>query len=290
MMHDSDDAREPTPSERTNPDEVPVRSDVGPFRLVPDWIYDELTPTELAVFLALSRFADQRGACYPSYARLAEVSRLSVATVKRALLTMRRAGIVSSTSRRRADGGQTSSLYHLHLSRPLELEPARLVDVSRAAPGSPASLPPGSPVTDEREPRGTRERALSSSRDDRPTHPASVPVVWDALVAELGYEPTTKTERSLVGKCVRELRDAGATPGEIRDRAREYRARFPGIQLTAPAFVKHWSSLAERGGNAGTTAHGAAGPSRVHRETRVVSVEEALARASDGNAAHGNVP
>jgi hypothetical protein len=94
-------------------------------------------------------------------------------------------------------------------------------------------------------------------------HPAPKPIrardpIWDALVTLMGYEPQTKNERSNWGACVKQLKEADATPGEVARRGANYRAHYSDeIDLTPNALVKHWGELASvraraaphRGGN-----------------------------------------
>lgn len=67
--------------------------------------------------------------------------------------------------------------------------------------------------------------------------------VWDAL-AELFGEPTTESNRRLRGKITRSLKRAGATYGEILERAMSWPYHFPGATLTETALEKHWDRLA----------------------------------------------
>ena len=69
---------------------------------------------------------------------------------------------------------------------------------------------------------------------------------WDAMVAGLGWEPgkITKTTMGLIGKAVKELKEIGATPEDIKARCENYRAKWPGMDITPPAILKHWSTLA----------------------------------------------
>lgn len=67
-------------------------------------------------------------------------------------------------------------------------------------------------------------------------------VLWDTLTAELG-EPATKSERGRRNKALKELRDIGATPEDIRSRLRNYRRRWPGVEVTATALAANWTTL-----------------------------------------------
>lgn len=66
--------------------------------------------------------------------------------------------------------------------------------------------------------------------------------IWDALENELG-PVATKSERGKRNNVVKQLRDIGATPAEIRDKCRAYRTRWPGIELTDTALASHWSKV-----------------------------------------------
>jgi Helix-turn-helix domain len=68
---------------------------------------------------------------------------------------------------------------------------------------------------------------------------------FEALVEEVGVDPAqlTTTGRGAVNRALKELRQVGATPGEIHLRAENYRRTFPQSSLTAPALAKHWASL-----------------------------------------------
>lgn len=72
-------------------------------------------------------------------------------------------------------------------------------------------------------------------------------LLWDALVAEVG-EPRTSSERGRTNKALKELRDVGATPADVRSRCETYRTRWPGIDLTATALAANWSTFAVNGG------------------------------------------
>jgi hypothetical protein len=53
----------------------------------------------------------------------------------------------------------------------------------------------------------------------------------------------TTSQRSHLGKCVKELKEVGATPEDIRARAGRYREVMPRADLTPAALVKHWGRL-----------------------------------------------
>lgn len=64
---------------------------------------------------------------------------------------------------------------------------------------------------------------------------------WDALIEVTGIAPQTATERSLLGKVSRELRDAGKSGPEIISAGENYRERWPDVDLTWAALAKHFT-------------------------------------------------
>jgi hypothetical protein len=63
-------------------------------------------------------------------------------------------------------------------------------------------------------------------------------VVWDALEEILGFTPRTDSERKAFGKIVRSLKNAGATPEEMQNAAKEYTKAWPHCELTLWSFEK----------------------------------------------------
>lgn len=79
-----------------------------------------------------------------------------------------------------------------------------------------------------------------SKKSRKPDH------IWDAVVAECG-DPRTTSERGKFNKAVKELKEAGATPDAIRDKAKLYRDRYPRAALTPNALAGHWGQLGHDG-------------------------------------------
>lgn len=67
--------------------------------------------------------------------------------------------------------------------------------------------------------------------------------VWDACVEVLGYSPATQSEKRLWGKTTTSLRQAGATTDTIRRVAKEYKRRWPSVDLTLTALEKWYSHM-----------------------------------------------
>ena len=86
----------------------------GGFCFVPWAVVDDptLTPYDRAVYLALCRFSDRNGACFPSLTTIAAKGNVSLAQVKRSINTLKSRGFISR-ERRRGEHGNESTLYHL---------------------------------------------------------------------------------------------------------------------------------------------------------------------------------
>jgi hypothetical protein len=69
--------------------------------------------------------------------------------------------------------------------------------------------------------------------------------MWDAMVEVFG-QPSTATARSLFGKAIRELLDAGGTPEDVLARSAEAKRRWNGNEFSPVALLKWWDSLASK--------------------------------------------
>lgn len=69
--------------------------------------------------------------------------------------------------------------------------------------------------------------------------------VFEALAEACGldWKALPQTARGSLNKAAKELRDIDATPDQIHARARAYRQRWPGIDLTPMALVKNWGQV-----------------------------------------------
>jgi hypothetical protein len=65
-------------------------------------------------------------------------------------------------------------------------------------------------------------------------------------VCKLAQTDLTASARGAVNSAVKQLRDAGASPGEIEARAEIYRRLYPDAVLTPSALVKHWPALTQQ--------------------------------------------
>ena len=69
--------------------------------------------------------------------------------------------------------------------------------------------------------------------------------IWDALMVACGIDTAsiTKSSRGAYNRAVADLREAGATQGQVTLRAKKYRERWPNTSLTPSALAKHWPEL-----------------------------------------------
>lgn len=209
-----------------------VKSDIGRFAIVPEWILDSAPGgTALRLFAVLAcKYANQDGVAYPSRKRLAvDLGSASVDTVDRALKELTSIGAITVTARYDEAGDRTSNLYFIHF-----VPVGSHVD---AATGGGTTAATGSHV----------DAAVNHTQFEpdpsEPLRAARKDEVWDAIVEAIGYAPTTAAARSMVGKAVKELKSLSAQPSEIAVRASRYRNRWPEHSLTPTAFLKHWDSL-----------------------------------------------
>ena len=87
-----------------------------PFVVTPLWVVDhpDVTPLDVAVYVAIKRHADGDGEAYPSRARIAELAKVSVDTVDRAVKRLIDIGALEKEVRRKKNGEPTSNLYTIH--------------------------------------------------------------------------------------------------------------------------------------------------------------------------------
>lgn len=103
-----------------------VRTDTGPFAIVPLWLLDAINAhkpggmgSALAVYVALHRWADyDTGECWPSHKRIGDAAGISASTVKAALRLLRDIGAVSWVSTTTDDGDPGPNLYTVRHARP----------------------------------------------------------------------------------------------------------------------------------------------------------------------------
>lgn len=101
------------------------------FSICPKKVYanSQITGTDLRVYLILQGYADERGFCFPSVAKIADICGVSRRTVFRSLKTLEQFGAIVREKRIREAGGFTSNAFYLNL------EPERENDVTNLSRG-----------------------------------------------------------------------------------------------------------------------------------------------------------
>ena len=88
------------------------------FTIVPHWLLEVLKPIELATYVALGQYADNKTKeCWPSVTKLAkDINRSRQSTIN-ALKGLEEKGVIEIKQRFKDKGEQTSNLYILMLSQ-----------------------------------------------------------------------------------------------------------------------------------------------------------------------------
>jgi hypothetical protein len=102
-----------------------------PFTLIENIVLEDqaLGPADILVYLAIAKYADGEGACWPSMATLAKLARCARCTVAKSIAHLEVLGYLRRTPRFRPDGGVTSNAYQL-----MPLEAKRYPPVAQEDP------------------------------------------------------------------------------------------------------------------------------------------------------------
>ncbi len=103
-------------------------------------------------------------------------------------------------------------------------------DPGRSVPGAEAPTQPN-----PTQPTSAAKATARKRRQDE---------IWDAVVDLFGLKPATTTEKSRVGRVVRDLKLKNATPGSIAAVSSPYRREWPDMAFTPEALLKHWDQFA----------------------------------------------
>lgn len=100
------------------------------FAVVPEWVlYADISAQAVRVYACLRRYADKNGKAHPSYKSLADDTRSSVATVKRAISELEAVGAIGKHRRTDGEGRWTSNQYHV-ISTPAQVAGEPYVQVT----------------------------------------------------------------------------------------------------------------------------------------------------------------
>lgn len=240
-----------------------VRTEMGPFAIVPEWVLDaEVSDRAVRLYALLWRYADRSGRSWPSRKALADRLRCSRDTVDRAIRELVEIEALAVEARQDEAGDRATNLYLLRQMRPgtrMGEETPLGMDAERGG-GMDAA---GNESHGEREPMERESDAelalavraydpLKGERLGGRNHP------WDALVEVTGSDPVV--DKGQIAKALKLIRGyvvAASSPqafdeamnGEalitqqIRARARLYRQRWPEMELTPTALAKQWARV-----------------------------------------------
>lgn len=233
---------------------------------VPTWVltHPELSDGAVRCYGVLARYANKVNRLWPSQEDLADRMSRSVRTVKGYMAELRAAGALVERERRR----NMTTIWELRLSPPSDMGDQDVQDsapptVQDSAPDpdqdvqEPAPLDvqdSAPPIERKNESHITRATSLPPDGGlhvvaevvDHPTKRRDV--LWDALMDACGITPSeiTASARGGYNRALKNLRDVGARPEQIHERAEVYREMFRGVVLTPTALAKHWAQLDQR--------------------------------------------
>lgn len=147
------------------------------FAIVPEWVlHADISSNAVRLYGVLNRFANSRGHAWPSRKTIAEIMRVSVATVDRAKEELVEIGALTVEPRTTPSGDPSSNLYILHTSRVDNmgtLSPMREGLLTRGATRTP-----------------TRDELKKASMNDRKTRTPSCRVCINRY--KIGHEDGTE--------------------------------------------------------------------------------------------------
>lgn len=207
----------------------------------------QLDGTDTLLMVGLADHVNEDDECWVGIERLADGARCSYGTARRRLAALEQRGYITRARRRRDDGNLSTYTYRL-LRQPLLSEYAdRLARnmrddqrasedaVTSAHPDARAEVPSSEVPSDEH----AAAAPLASKQRQRDELLAAV-----LTVCEIDRASLTDSAKGPIRKAVAELRQVGATPDEVAERAQRYRAAWPAINLTPTALARHWAEFA----------------------------------------------
>jgi hypothetical protein len=159
------------------------------FAAIPAHLFGALDPYELAVFAVLAIHQNDNHECWPSHARIADMSGCSERKVRDVLVDLRDKGVIEWQARGRDDGGKTSNLYRLIGMVPGTVRPTPRQDT------------PNPPAQDAEEPT---HRTNPGNHEAVPSGPAQAPPTRSG--------PATRDAGALIGAWAKGVQTTGRAP------------------------------------------------------------------------------
>lgn len=210
------------------------------------WALSQTTgsPTKKLVLLRLADQANDRGFCWPGKDSIARHCEVHKKTVQKALQELHQQGLIRIEHRKDDDGiVNLTSRYWLQIGVGAQDSQGGSQD-SQGVGAQDSPNPHLEPSMNPKNPCPADAEASaepSQKKPDRPRDP-----IWDTLMEVCGIDTSAipKSARGGYNRAVKELREVGATPDQIKSRAQRWHKVYSGATLTPPALVKHWASLA----------------------------------------------
>ena len=201
--------------------------------------YSEAAGVNRLVLLVMAnRAGGDFDECFASTDRIAFECRIDVRTVQRAVKRLVSAGELTLVG-----------IHPKHRTNIYRVMPAATVSMFPAA-GVAESHPPGAttpPAPPERKEQGLGLSVASASHTPPLRAEGARPrdELFEALAQVENADMTalTRSSRGKLNDATKQLRDIGATPKEVVNKAATYRWMHPTWDLTAQALVKHWPNL-----------------------------------------------
>lgn len=95
-----------------------MKSDIGPYSIIPEWLIGRVSPSALTLFALLGRYANRDDEAWPSYATLAKRLGTSRRSVINWMQELENVGAVEIQSRRDETGDHGTNIYSLRYANP----------------------------------------------------------------------------------------------------------------------------------------------------------------------------
>lgn len=94
----------------------------GNFEIVPNMhLIPKMIGSTVKVYLAICKFADKRGQCYPSYTTIGAWAGISRRQVIRSIKELEQLRVITVVKQERSNGSQTSNLFQIQQPRGSDL-------------------------------------------------------------------------------------------------------------------------------------------------------------------------
>lgn len=217
------------------------------YARTPEWVlyHETLSDGAIRLYGVLERYG---GRAFPSWARLAQECGKSERQIARLLRELTDAGALIITARRATGGQQTTSLYTLIWSNPLNREPHDK-NVTPQHDKNVTPTPDKNVTHNDSKTNDTQKSSKNSSEQGgKPPHQAIFEAVWEEWTGHIWINGTkmSSTQRGKINDVVRQLRKMDESAEEFRARSAEYRRQHPDWEYTPHAVMGHWSTLEPR--------------------------------------------